>query len=71
MLASWAVWGEKVVFYLTAKTDRFLVGSKESILTPQGGLGGIRGGAAGACPEPTVGHFVFFVFPERNSRATF
>ena len=36
--------------YLTAKTVRFLVGSKESILTPQGGLGGIRGesGEAGA-----------------------
>eukprot|EP00959_Pyramimonas_sp_CCMP1952_P393017 8235242-Pyramimonas_sp.AAC.1 len=28
--------------YLAARTDRFLVGSKESILTPQGGLGGIR-----------------------------
>ena len=32
--------------YLTAKTDRFLVGVKESILTPQGGLGGTRGVAA-------------------------
>ena len=29
--------------YLTAKTDRFLVGFKKSILTPQGGLGGCRG----------------------------
>eukprot|EP00959_Pyramimonas_sp_CCMP1952_P019014 401705-Pyramimonas_sp.AAC.1 len=31
-----------VPFYLAAKTDRFLVGSKESILTPQVGLGGCR-----------------------------
>ena len=23
------------------------------------------------CPEPTVGHFQFFVFPEHNSQATF
>ena len=29
--------------YLTAKTDRFLVVSKESIFTLQGGLGGCRG----------------------------
>ena len=33
--------------YLTAKTDRFLMVSKESIMTPQGGLGGIWTGAAG------------------------
>ena len=86
-------------FYLTAFADRFLVGSKESIMTPQGGLGGIRGfrrrlpaapkslgtssqnrswrcqnsipGLHFGCPEPTVGHFVVFEFPELHSRATF
>ena len=31
-----------LLFYLTAKTDRFLMVLKESILTPQGCLGGIR-----------------------------
>ena len=30
-------------YYLTAFADRFLVVSKESIMTPQGGLGGCRG----------------------------
>ena len=79
-------------FYLTAFADRFLVGSKESIMTPQGGRGGIRefagspprtSGSAQIAwdilekspgdirPEPTVGHFVVFEFPELHSRATF
>ena len=31
-------------FYLTAKTDRFLMVSKEQQMTPQGGLGRCRGG---------------------------
>ena len=35
-----------ICIYLTAKTDRFLMGSKKSILTPQGGLGGSRQGTA-------------------------
>merc|ERR1712113_454024 len=68
------------------------MGSKESIMTPQGGRGGIREfaasppGTSGSTqiawdilekspgdirPEPTVGHFVVFEFPELNSRATF
>ncbi|CAK0825784.1 unnamed protein product [Prorocentrum cordatum] len=34
-------------FYLAAKTGRFLVVSKESSMTPQGGLGSCRTGAAG------------------------
>ena len=38
----WSVY--EPVCYLTAFADRFLVVSKESIMTPQGGLGGIRGG---------------------------
>ena len=37
-----------VHFYITALADRFLVVSKESIMTPQGGLGGIRGGIRGS-----------------------
>ena len=36
-------------FYLTAKTDRFLVVSKEQQMTPQGGLGSIRGENPGGC----------------------
>ena len=83
---------EQKGFYLTAFADRFLVGSKESIMTPQGGRGGIRefagspprtSGSAQIAwdilekspgdirPEPTVGHFVVFEFPELHSRATF
>ncbi|CAK0822859.1 unnamed protein product, partial [Prorocentrum cordatum] len=37
-------------FYLTAKTDRFLVGPKEGIVTPEGGLGGIQTGCPGTPP---------------------
>ena len=40
------------LFYLTAKTDRFLMVSKESILTPQGGLGGSR--ADPRTPKPST-----------------
>ena len=92
-------WGRSFVpnrYYLTAKTDRFLVVSKESIMTPKGDLGGTRTGQPGRdpgskqlhtswssssqnsipghdfeCPEPNVGHFVVFEFPEVHSRATF
>ena len=32
-------------FYLTAFADRFLMGFKKGILTPQGGRGGCRTGA--------------------------
>ena len=39
--------------YLTAKTDRFLVGSKESMMTPQGGLGRCRG-MPGESGDPPV-----------------
>ena len=60
-----------LLFYLTAFADRFLVVSKESIMTPQGGLGGIRGESGGAHYKQTVTHFVVFEFPELHSRATF
>ena len=46
ILQSWSASGPtlglEIAFYLTARTDRFLMVLKESILTPQGGLGGIR-----------------------------
>ena len=41
-------------FYLTAFADRFLVGSKESIRTPQGGLGGSRGASGQAAVEAQI-----------------
>ena len=57
--------------YLTAKTDRFLVVSKESMMTPQAGLGGIRTGTAEARFKQTVTDFVLFDLPELHSRAIF
>eukprot|EP00959_Pyramimonas_sp_CCMP1952_P253620 5298849-Pyramimonas_sp.AAC.1 len=65
-------------FYLTANTGRFLVGSKESISTPQAGPGRMRGAADRAEADEgrarfkqTVTHFVVFESPELHSRATF
>eukprot|EP00959_Pyramimonas_sp_CCMP1952_P301333 6304614-Pyramimonas_sp.AAC.1 len=51
--------------------DRFLVGSKKSIITPRGGLGAIRGRVPGTFFQPTVTHFVVFEVPELHYGPTF
>ena len=60
-------WGK--LCYLTAFADRILVRFKKSIMTPQGGPGGIRGDAGGPRLNQTVTHFVVFEFPELHSWA--
>ena len=62
-------------FYLTAFADRFLVVSKESIMTPQGGLGGCRGLPPGTAGGTQIAWDILakslLALPELHSRATF